>query len=293
VLFQLPLRGTFALPLTQEYIECMGLDNKVISHEAYGDLCNPEDLRRIADVSDGIVHLAGVSSPIGKELDLNLAHKVNVLGTLNVIEAIVASRKPKWLLFISCYNVYGIQSCVPVSESARCHPVNGLGMSKLLAEDLVRSKCDKLNIPFNILRLSNVYGSIHPSAASALTNRLIQQALAGEPLVCYGEKTTSDFIHIEDVVEAIMRSIQLLQRQHPSLPFLINICSGVETSLFELATMIRKITQTNGNIKILSSYTGQIGRFVGSREKAQTVLSWSPQIQLYEGLKKLYGALKR
>jgi nucleoside-diphosphate-sugar epimerase len=86
-------------------------------------------------------------------------HKVNVLGTLNVIDAIVelsANTQPKWLLYISCYHVYGGQTRFPVAEWARCHPLNGQGMSKLLAEELVQSKCSKLKIPFGILRLSSV-----------------------------------------------------------------------------------------------------------------------------------------
>lgn len=181
--------GVVGTHLAKRFVEdgigYRGLDIRAQFSEQQGDICNLDDVRKAFQDCDGIVHLAGVSTPAGKELDPNVAHKVNVLGTLNVIDAILelsTNTQPKWLLFISCYHVYGIQPRFPVTEWVKCHPVNELGVSKLLAEDLVQSKCSKLNIPFGILRLSSVYGSLHPSS-EVLPNRLIQQGLRGESLM--------------------------------------------------------------------------------------------------------------
>jgi UDP-glucose 4-epimerase len=258
----------------EEGIETVGLDNRAQLSEQQGDICNLDNVREIFKGCDGIIHLADVSTPIGKELDPNVAHKVNVLGTLNVIDAIVelsTDTKPKWLLFISCYHVYGRQSRFPVTEWVKGHPVTELGVSKLLAEDLVQSKCSKLNIPFGILRLSSVYGSCRPSASEALPNRLIQQMLKGEAMICPRENSTYDFIHIEDVVEAILKFIRILHHHQKSLP-MMNICSGVETRAGDLVTTLHQLTHTPGDIKIPSSYKEHGERFVGSSEKAHSVL---------------------
>lgn len=278
----------------EEDIETRGLDNRAQLSEQQGDICNLDDVRKAFKDCDGIVHLAGVSAPAGKELDPNIAHKVNVLGTLNVIDSLLelsVDIKPKWLLYISCYHVYGRQSRFPVAEWARCHPSNAQGISKLLAEELVQSKCSKLNIPFGILRLSNVYGSMHTSGLKALPNSLIQQVLKGESLICPSENSTYDFVHIEDVVEAILKSIRILHHHQKSLPT-TNICSGVETRANDLTKILHQLKHTTADIKIIPSYQKQGERFVGSSEKARAVLGWAPKIQLYEGLEKLYQAFK-
>jgi nucleoside-diphosphate-sugar epimerase len=279
----------------EEDIEISGLDNRAQLSEQHGDICNLDDVRKAFKDCDGIVHLAGVSAPAGKELDPNIAHKVNVLGTLNVIDSLLelsVDIKPKWLLYISCYHVYGRQSRFPVTEWVKCHPVTELGVSKLLAEDLVQSKCSKLNIPFGILRLSSVYGSMHTSGLKALPNSLIQQALKGESLICPSDNSTYDFVHIEDAVEAILKSIRILHHDQKSLPTM-NICSGVETRASDLVTTLHTLMHTTADIKIIPSYQKQGERFVGSSEKARAVLGWAPKIQLYEGLERLYQALKQ
>lgn len=279
----------------EDGIEPSGLDNRAQFSEQQGDICNLDDVRKAFKDCDGIVHLAGASASSGKELDPNIAHKVNVLGTLNVIDSIVelsADTKPKWLLYISCYHVYGRQSRFPVAEWARCHPSNAQGISKLLAEELVQSKCSKLNIPFGILRLSSVYGSMHISGLKALPNSLVQQVLKGESLICPNENSTYDFVHIEDAVEAILKSIRILHHHQKSLP-LMNICSGVETRASDLTTTLHQLMHTTADIKILSTYKENGERFVGSSEKARAVLGWAPKIQLHEGLERLYQALKQ
>jgi|GEM_PF-3417415 len=278
----------------EDGIETCGLDNRAQFSEQQGDICDLDDVRKAFKNCDGIVHLAGASALSGKELDPNIAHKVNVLGTLNVIDSLLelsVDIKPKWLLYISCYHVYGRQSRFPVAEWARCHPSNAQGISKLLAEDLVQSKCSKLNIPFGILRLSSVYGSMHTSGLKALPNSLIQQALKGESLICPSENLTYDFIHIEDGIEAIIKSIRILHHHQKSLPTM-NICSGVETRGSDLVTTLHQLTHTPGDIKIPSSYKEHGERFVGSSEKAHSVLGWTPKIQLHEGLERLYQAFK-
>jgi nucleoside-diphosphate-sugar epimerase len=279
----------------EEDIETSGLDNRAQLSEQQGDICNLDDVLGAFKDCDGIVHLAGVSAPAGKELDPNIAHKVNVLGTLNVIDSIVelsTDIKPKWLLYISCYHVYGRQSRFPVAEWARCHPSNAQGISKLLAEELVQSKCSKLNIPFGILRLSSVYGSMHTSGLKALPNSLIQQALKGESLISPSDNTIYDFVHIEDAVEAILKSIRILHHHQKSLP-LMNICSGVETRANDLTKILHQLKHTPDDIKIIPSYQKQGERFVGSSEKARAVLGWAPKIQLYEGVERLYQAFKQ
>lgn len=73
----------------------------------------------------------------------------------------------------------------------------------------------------------------------------------------------------------------------------MNICSGVETRAGDLTTTLHTLMHTTADIKILSTYKEHGERFVGSSEKARAVLGWTPKIQLYEGLERLYHAIKQ
>jgi len=93
----------------EEDIETSGLDNRAQLSKQQGDICNLDDVRKAFKDCDGIVHLAGASAPSGKELDPNIAHKVNVLGTLNVIESILElSKDTKTKMVV----IYKLLSCV-------------------------------------------------------------------------------------------------------------------------------------------------------------------------------------
>lgn len=290
--------GVVGTQLVKRFVEkgiaYKGLDTRAQFSDQRGDICNFEDVHDAFKDCDGIVHLAGVSAPEGKELDPNLAHKVNVLGTLNVIESVIRTASgiaPQWLLYISCYQVYGKQSRFPVSEWMRPHPSNALGISKLLSEELVQSKCTKFTIPYGILRLSHVYGSERTSALTSFPNSLIQQALNGASLIYPNKNSTYDFVHVEDVVEAIVTAIGILQSTQKPLP-LMNICSGIETHGGDLVKKVQQLTHTVEEIK-MHSYNNEHGeRFVGSREIARSTLGWAPKIQLDEGLKRAYHALQ-
>jgi nucleoside-diphosphate-sugar epimerase len=256
--------------------------------ESFGDICNQDDLNSLFYDCSGIVHLAGISSVNAGEVDADLCYKTNVLGTLSILDFISKFNPPKWLLFVSSREVYGIQRKFPVAEWAKCSPTNQYGMSKILAEDLARSKCQKLKIPFAILRLSNVYGSLSDIPERVIP-RFFQDANKDKKIVCFGDTTTCDFIHIQDVLASIIAAITKLQNN--DFLQVINICSGEETGLVELAKSIVRLTASKSTVSIQPKSTHHAERFVGSNAKANSILEWSPKIKMPDGLKMFFNSL--
>jgi nucleoside-diphosphate-sugar epimerase len=246
-------------------------------------------LNKLFSDCEGIVHLAGVSSVRVGELDPQACYKTNVLGTLNIVDYISKFNPTKWLLFISSREVYGVQPKYPITEWAKCNPINQYGVSKLLAEDLVRSRCQRLNINYAILRVSNVYG-IQNDLPERVIPTFFHQAIKGEELVVCGEGTTCDFVHIQDVVASIITTIEILQNNCSLLT--MNICSGDETRLIDLASIIVKLTGSNSLIKTIAGVSYNVDRFVGSNAKAATQLAWRPRIKLSQGLQMYYEDMK-
>jgi len=103
-----------------------------------------------------IAHLAALTG-IGRcNENPSLAFSVNVFGTYNVVEA--CKELDTKLIFISSREVYGDSKSNVTSEDDPLNPNNIYGLTKLLAENLVRWGASKFNIEYTILRLTNVYG---------------------------------------------------------------------------------------------------------------------------------------
>jgi nucleoside-diphosphate-sugar epimerase len=109
---------------------------------------------------DGIVHLAAVARVKHAEADSARCWAVNVVGTENVIAASLAMRRRPWVVVASSREVYGQPGRTPVVESDPIAPINVYGRSKAACEQAaLAGRSDGLRVA--VLRLANVYGSIH------------------------------------------------------------------------------------------------------------------------------------
>jgi GDP-4-dehydro-6-deoxy-D-mannose reductase len=91
---------------------------------------------------DAVVHLAALSSVAESWGDVTEVWRTNVLGTVNVVEALRAEAPRARLLFVSSGEVYGRASLVPTPEEAPIEPVSPYGASKAAAELACRQARD-------------------------------------------------------------------------------------------------------------------------------------------------------
>jgi GDP-4-dehydro-6-deoxy-D-mannose reductase len=91
---------------------------------------------------DAVVHLAALSSVAESWGDVTEVWRTNVLGTVNVVEALRAEAPRARLLFVSSGEVYGRASLVPTPEEAPIEPVSPYGASKAAAELACRQAHD-------------------------------------------------------------------------------------------------------------------------------------------------------
>jgi UDP-glucose 4-epimerase len=226
--------------------------------------------------SEVIFHLASLSRVISCIKDPELCFKVNVEGT--EIIARLASKHGKKLIFSSSREVYGTAKYIPVDEDHPLNPENPYGASKVAAESIIKaySKCYGLN--YIILRLTNVYG---PRDFDRVIPIFIKNAQEGKDLIVYGADKVLDFIYIDDVINAFVKSIEVDEG------YILNIGSNTGTSLLELAKLVKKITGGKGNILIKDKRKGEVDKFVADIKKAKEVLKWKPTVELEEGIKRI------
>lgn len=117
---------------------------------------------------DLVIHAAGKAhlNPISIDEKLKF-HKINVIGTKNLLNALLA-QPPKQFVFISSVSVYGLISGQNIKESTTLQARDPYGKSKLEAEEVVKKWCYKHNVICTILRLPLVVGENPPGNLGAM-----------------------------------------------------------------------------------------------------------------------------
>jgi UDP-glucose 4-epimerase len=212
--------STLMMRLLEEGYEAVSIDN--LSRGDYSclrGLEGPMELL-IADVRDKdllretfkgvevIVHLAAIPGLRACDERPQEAISVNIYGTLLVLEAAIEADVQR-LIFASSAAVYGVPRYLPVDEEHPLKPLNLYGVTKLAGERLVEAYHQNHGLEAVILRLGNVFGVGLYTRWDTVIPKFVKQGLRSEPLTIYGDGHSSrDFVHVEDVVEAILLSLR-------------------------------------------------------------------------------------
>ncbi|MEK6760763.1 MAG: sugar phosphate nucleotidyltransferase [Nanoarchaeota archaeon] len=239
--------------------------------DVIGFSSNKKNVKNKEDFSDlngtCIIHLAGLMRGESEQE----MFETNVLGTLNALE-FCRKNKAK-MIFISSAAVYGNVTS-PIREDSLITPKNFYGLTKLMGENLCESYHKKYGIPVVILRLFNVYG---PNQKKGFLVSDIVSQLGKSEITLRNPFPKNDFIHVDDVVEAIKRSMKIKTFE------VINIGSGKSFSvkdLAEKATIGKKTLKFSDNSFSSSDVYADIS-------KAKKILDWEPKINIDDGLKRI------
>lgn len=243
----------------------------------------PEILSNLVKNCEVIFHLAAVNSPNDPDV-----FKVNVLGTSNLLDALVINKVNCQIIFPSTFGVYKTPvSGQKIDENFEVYPRNRYGISKFLSEELIRLYSGD-SIKSRILRISNVYGPGDRPGRSAVAN-FFEKIKKGEAIEVYGNGLqTRDFIYLDDVVRAMINSMDAGLKNNVVT---LNVCSGEETSINKLIEFIEKICNKTVKIKYKEPNKSGLGYWRGDNNKAKKLLNWAPKISLEKGLKLLSSSL--
>jgi UDP-glucose 4-epimerase len=161
-------------------------------------------LQKICQGVQYVFHEAAVVSVVGSLAAPMKSHHTNLTGTLNVLLAARDNGVQKVIL-ASSSAVYGANPALPQHENQLPDPLSPYAVTKLAAEYYCRVFQQVYELPTVCLRYFNVYGPRQDpgSEYAAVIPKFIQRALAGQPLIIYGDGEQSrDFVFVGDVVEA-------------------------------------------------------------------------------------------
>ncbi|UYN90666.1 MAG: NAD-dependent epimerase/dehydratase family protein [Anaerolineales bacterium] len=252
-------------------------------HFTRGDVNDRPKLWTLLQDIDCVYHLAARVLVAESLLYPREYTDANVGGTVSLMEAMrdVGVRR---VVFASSGAVYGDQQEQPLREEASPFPHSPYAVSKLAAEYYVRTIGALWGIETVCLRIFNAYGPgqhLPPSHPPVVANWL-RQAVRGGSLVVHGDgNQTRDFIHVSDVVRALVAAATapgVDQR-------VINVGSGQETRMRDLAEMILEITGRHGEILYTPHNATGVSRMCADTQLASKLLGFTARMPLEKGLK--------
>jgi len=255
-----------------------------------GDVRDSCLVRELVSDVDAVVHLAALISVPESIRDPVLTNDVNVNGTLNLLKASVDFGVKRFVYASSCA-VYGNAESLPIKEDCPARPESPYGVSKLVAENYVRTYHEDFGLETVCLRYFNVYGPRQVySDYSGVITQFMSRLAKDLPLVVFGDgEQTRDFVHVQDVAEANMLAL----KNGGIAGETFNIGTGVATTVNQLANMLLEVTNKT-HLKIMHSKPrkGDIKHSVADISKARRKLHFNPKMSLKDGLEeftKSYG----
>ena len=230
-----------------------------------------------------IFHLAAKAGVRPSIADPGSYYRVNVEGTLNLLELCRKYSVPKFV-FASTSSIYGNNKKIPFSESDPVdHPISPYAATKKAAELLCHSYHHLFNIGITALRLFTVYGPRQrPDLAIHKFFRLIDR---GEPVPIYGDGSTSrDYTYIDDIVKGMAGCINLSPGYE-----IINLGGSQPVTLSHLVAAIETIAGRKAKRKKLPMQPGDVERTFADIAKARQLLDYDPATDLMTGLKRFHA----
>lgn len=246
-----------------------------------GDLVNPEAVARALEDVDTVFHLGALIPIPYSYLHPREFVEVNVVGTLNVLEAARRTGLQR-LVHVSTSEVYGTPLSVPIDEEHRVHAQSPYAASKAGADQLALSFRDSFELPVVVARPFNTYGP--RQSARAIVPTIVTQALSGGPVELGTLETTRDFVFVEDTVAGLIACA----RADGVEGEVINLGTGTETSIGRLAELIFELLDVDGDVRFDPSRVrpadSEVERLRADAGKAARLLDWRAQVELADGL---------
>jgi GDP-4-dehydro-6-deoxy-D-mannose reductase len=246
-----------------------------------GDVTDPQAMRRLVAEArpTHIFHLAGI-----RDGELDELLRINVWGTVNVLEAVAAESPAAGVLVVGSAAEYGETSREPVEEDHPLHPVTDYGVAKTAQELAATAVAARRGLHLTRVRLFNVLGPGEPTSfvASAIAGRIaaIQTGSERPPLRTGDLSTRRDFVDVRDVARALR-----LAATRGEAGAVYNVCSGTATPIRGLVEELLTIAGLDIAVESNPEPAGlNVRGHAGSVERLRAATGWEPNCSLRDSL---------
>jgi len=237
---------------------------------------------------DVIVHLAGQMDVRKSVADPINDATINILGTLNLMEAVRASHDKTRVVFSSTGGVlYGDFNKPPNAEIFPKDPESPYAIAKLSIELYLAYYGRVHDLDIVSLRLGNVYGPRQdPHGEAGVVAIFCGRILDNRPLTVFGDGLqTRDYVYVSDVARSVLLAATKPLPEKARLDArAFNIGTGVGTSVIEIAKELQRAAGSDVPVEFAPRRAGEQQESFINVDKAKALLGWSPEIDLPEGL---------
>jgi len=249
-----------------------------------GDIRNFEFLKKHLIGFDTVIHLAAKIDVPESTKKPELYHKVNVLGTKNLLN-VCEKKGIKNVIAASSAAVFGKPNKLPLSDDSLLSPESPYGQTKVEMEKLLADFSKNYDLNSISLRFFNVYGKGQTDAYAGVITKFMNKIKENKPLLIFGDgSNTRDFISVNDVAESIMSAIEHIEGKQGNC---YNIATGKHVTINELAQLMINISGKPLEIKHDPPLEGDILHSQTKIDLAKQELNFTPKVKLEDGLKAL------
>ncbi|HSM85257.1 MAG TPA: NAD-dependent epimerase/dehydratase family protein [Candidatus Limnocylindrales bacterium] len=246
----------------------------------HGDVCNAETVKSAARGMDVIFHLA---ASVGNKRSIDnpiLDSQINVLGTLNVLEA-ARFHGVRKVVASSSAGIFGELKTMPIREDHPVEPDTPYGASKLAGEKMCLAYARLYDMECVCLRYFNVYGvKQRYDAYGNVIPIFVHKILAGEPITIFGDgEQTRDFINVRDVAAA-----NYAAALSKGVSGAFNLGSGTHITINHLVELLRRFAGMKFHVEYGPPRKGDVRHSLADLSQARERLGFTPSVKMEEGL---------
>jgi UDP-glucose 4-epimerase len=244
-----------------------------------------EDIRDPLSLdADVVFHLAAQADVTTSVERPDYDAAVNVLGTVNVLEAARATGAQ--VVFSSTGGAMYGECERPARENDPRRPLSPYGVAKLAGEEYLATWNRLHGSDHVALRFANVYGPRQDSGLEGgVVAIFLERMAAGEPTAIFGDGAqTRDFVYVGDVVDALLAAV--------GRSGVYNVGTGTELSVAELHAACRRVSGRDEEPRLEPPRPGDIRRSVLDASLAERELGWRARVSLENGLRTTWDWLR-
>jgi len=257
------------------------INPKAIFHHL--DIVQPETASLIIREEYDVIYHFAAQMDVRKSVDdPTFDAKVNILGTINLLEAALKAGTKKFIFASTGGAGYGEQEYFPADEKHPIQPLSPYGIAKMSVEKYLYYYYQIHGLEYVTLRLANIYGPRQsPKGEAGVVAIFCQRLLNNEPAYINGTGLqTRDYVYVSDVVEAAYSAL------HYPKCGAFNVSTGIETNVIQIFDYINVYIGKNAPRLFADAKKGEQFRSVLSYQKIENEMGWKPTVDIETGLKK-------
>ena len=267
------------------------LSSDTLSHPNFSyhiaDLTDLSALEYSIDGSQFMIHLACSSLPSSSNFYEDIS--INMLGSINVLNAVKNLGVERIIFLSSGGTVYGVPESIPITEEHSTNPICSYGITKLAIEKYFALYDSLYDLDALVLRVSNPYGERQRvNSPQGVIPIFLNRALQSKPLEIWGDGTNiRDYLYISDLTSALLSSLSYQGNER-----LFNIGSGCGHTILQIVKQIERVLNHPVDVNFHNKRGIDVPSNILSIDRAKAALKWEPKVSLNDGMAKVYAAMR-